>query len=395
MNILHISPYVPSVNTYHAGGVCMGKEVETLRKKNNVFVLSFINDEKEANLVKEEYSPRNSKFIKMNTFYKIFNAILNFYKPSFFSIRASFRFSYNLIKIIKKQKIDVIHAEYTSMGQYVWIKKFFPNIEFNLVEHDVTIQSYQRHEQEQHNKFIKIYRKIQTNLVYRSEKKYCKAADVIFTLNKKDEKLLKDIYNLKNVLVLNPYYGIDFEIQNSNVKKIKNSICFVGQMSRTENDLAAKRLINIFNTLDNNNDYKLFIIGAHPTKQVLSKANDNIIITGFVDVIEDYIKKCEIAVFPLEYGAGIKLKVLLSCGLGLPVITTDIGAEGIDEEGNVLILAQTDNEIKEKIEMLFNDRKVMKQIADSSKDFIKKNFNWSKTVQIFDSVYNKNNLTRG
>lgn len=32
MNILHISPYVPSLHTNHAGGVCMGKTVETLRK---------------------------------------------------------------------------------------------------------------------------------------------------------------------------------------------------------------------------------------------------------------------------------------------------------------------------------------------------------------------------
>ena len=32
MNILHISPYVPDVHANHAGGVCMGKQVETLKK---------------------------------------------------------------------------------------------------------------------------------------------------------------------------------------------------------------------------------------------------------------------------------------------------------------------------------------------------------------------------
>ena len=50
MNILHISPYVPSIHASHAGGVCMGKEVETLKEKHNVFVLSFINDEKEQKI---------------------------------------------------------------------------------------------------------------------------------------------------------------------------------------------------------------------------------------------------------------------------------------------------------------------------------------------------------
>ena len=53
MNILHISPYVPSLHTNHAGGVCMGKQVEALRKKHNVFVLSFITMPLEEKLVKE------------------------------------------------------------------------------------------------------------------------------------------------------------------------------------------------------------------------------------------------------------------------------------------------------------------------------------------------------
>ena len=42
VNILHISPYLPSLKENHAGGVCMGKEIETLKSDNNVYVLSFI-----------------------------------------------------------------------------------------------------------------------------------------------------------------------------------------------------------------------------------------------------------------------------------------------------------------------------------------------------------------
>ena len=42
MNILHISPYLPSLDTNHAGGVCMGRQIETLREWNQVYVLTFI-----------------------------------------------------------------------------------------------------------------------------------------------------------------------------------------------------------------------------------------------------------------------------------------------------------------------------------------------------------------
>ena len=165
MNILHISPYVPSVHASHAGGVCMGKELETLRKKHNVFVLSFINDEKEEKLVEKEFKNDNkSFFVYSNTYTKGLNALTHLNKPIFFGIRSSRKFKRLLLNIVRENSIDVIHAEYTAMGQFVWIKKYFPNIKFNLVEHDVTKQSYDRYCKGSSG--IKhVYQKWQSNLV--------------------------------------------------------------------------------------------------------------------------------------------------------------------------------------------------------------------------------------
>ena len=162
------------------------------------------------------------------------------------------------------------------------------------------------------------------------EKAYCQKADHVIAVNSKDERLLHEYYDLNNVELMNPYYGVDFE-KKSNIEKQPKSICFIGQMAREENHLAAMRLIQIFKSM-HRDDIQLTIIGAHPSNELQSFECENIHITGFVDKIEDEILKNEMAVFPLTLGAGIKLKVLLACGLGLPVITTDIGAEGIDDE---------------------------------------------------------------
>ena len=53
MNILHISPYFPSTKANHAGGVCMGKEIETLQKWHQVYVLTFEASEFDEGLKKE------------------------------------------------------------------------------------------------------------------------------------------------------------------------------------------------------------------------------------------------------------------------------------------------------------------------------------------------------
>lgn len=386
MNILHISPYVPSIHASHAGGVCMGKEVETLKEKHNVFVLSFINDEKEQKIVQEEYDKSNSLFIKSTPFIKAINAVLHPWRPLFFSIRSSYAFKKSLKAVVEKKSIDAIHAEYTSMGQFIWIKKRYPNISFTLVEHDVTKQSYDR--QLKDSKGIKrLFYSIQSYLVKKCERKYCSLADHVLTLNKKDKNLLECFYNLKKVEVIVPFYGLDFNKVEKNIEKKKNSICFIGNMSRRENDIAAKRLINICSKL-RNQEFYLTVIGAYPSDELLKMESSKVHVTGFVDVIEDEILKHEIAVFPLTLGAGIKLKVLLACGLGLPVITSHVGAEGIDEEGKVLFLAESDDEFLNTIELLINDLDLRKERSIQSTKFILNKFSWDKTKKIFDSIYN-------
>ena len=77
----------------------------------------------------------------------------------------------------------------------------------------------------------------------------------------------------------------------------------------------------------------------------------------------------------------------MACGLGLPVITTDIGAEGIDEDGNTLILANTDDQIKNEIIELIDDSNKIESKSIESKDFVKKYFSLNKTVELFDRLY--------
>lgn len=381
MNILHISPYVPDVHANHAGGVCMGKQVETLKKYNNVTVLTFVNNDYEKKLIKNH---PDYYYVETNTFSFMKNALFHLNMPNMFAIRNSKQYKNLLIRLVKEKNIDAIHAEFTAMGQFIWIKEMFPNIQFNLVEHDVTIQSYRRQMGEA--KGLKhIYCTFEYNKVKKSEALYLSKADHVMTFNQKDANLLKEIYHCNDVEILNPYYGIDFS-EEQEVKKIPDSICFVGQMGRNENHVAAMRLIKIFENL-NQKDWKLNIIGAYPKQELLDKESKNIHITGFVDDINEEIRKNQIAVFPLTYGAGIKLKVLLAFGLGLPVITTSIGAEGIDEEGQVLYLAESDKEIAEKIKELLMNQDLVKKASEQGIEFVKDKFTWEKTEKIFKELY--------
>lgn len=68
----------------------------------------------------------------------------------------------------EKYKIDAIHAEYASMGQYLWIRRLFPHIKFNIVEHDMTAQSYERKVADSHG-LKRTYLKFQLDRVLKKK----------------------------------------------------------------------------------------------------------------------------------------------------------------------------------------------------------------------------------
>ena len=94
-----------------------------------------------------------------------------------------------------------------------------------------------------------------------------------------------------------------------------------------------------------------------------------------------------LAVFPLTLGAGIKLKVLRSLALGTAVITGNVGAEGIDEDYQVIIPAETDEEYEKQIVEYLNDPEKRSLRAMESRNYIKEHFSWKTSERILAQVY--------
>lgn len=430
MNILHISPYYPDMEANHAGGVCMGKEIETLALFNNVYVLTFISQPFDEKLAVKHKGDEKWQHVRISKMSRAFHVLMMPWRPNYFAARSSLRFAIKLIKMVRKYKIDAIHAEYASMGQYLWIKRLFPKLEFNLVEHDMTAQSFERKVQEAKNAImggadsakaerssnknadassnklkasLKLkYLSDQFEKIKRHEKKYCLRVDKLFTFNEKDKRLIEEFYGRKDTVVLNTYCGIEDsvfeEVHRDTTEKEPYSICFLGQMGRPENDRAGKRLIDICTVVKQSMpDLNVYLVGNKPSQELINKAekeNNNaedkkwITITGFVDDVDIYLKKSKAAVFPLDMGAGIKVKVLRSMALGTPVITGQVGAEGIDEDGNVIALAETDREFADRIiELLSMNNKEIEELGQKSRDYIKEHFSWEKSEEILREVY--------
>ncbi len=80
-------------------------------------------------------------------------------------------------------------------------------------------------------------------------------------------------------------------------------------------------------------DVTLTIVGAESAAGGARARRPDVEVTGWVEDLEPLIDVARVMVAPLRYGAGMKGKVTQSLAAGLPVVTTPIGAEGLDAAG--------------------------------------------------------------
>ena len=92
----------------------------------------------------------------------------------------------------------------------------------------------------------------------------------------------------------------------------------------------------------------------------------NVKMVGWVPSVEPYLERARVCVVPLLHGAGVKGKVVESLMAGTPVVTTTIGAEGIDlRHGEHVLIADTPQELADGLAHLLTDRARWERLADA------------------------------
>lgn len=137
------------------------------------------------------------------------------------------------------------------------------------------------------------------------------------------------------------------------------AIAFVGSYGYLPNQNAALALIAISKRLKREGiEHELWIVGNSPTPDMFAaaKGEAQITITGLVPDTGTYVAKAAIIAAPLNEGSGTKFKLLEAMAYGRPIVTTPIGAEGLElTPGREVVIAHDDAEFAAAIRQLLAD----------------------------------------
>lgn len=226
-----------------------------------------------------------------------------------------------------KYEPDIIILEWTNMVMLAHIvRKFFPDSVIVASEHDVTFLRFYRNTQ-----YYSGLKKLFWLQKYKTEKKRelenLKLCDLILPHNAGNKRLLvAEGINDTKVHGLVPYHR---DLAHIKRKSNRRDILFFGDMSRMENILSVQWFIKYVIPRLNDLEIRFVIMGNTPPESLKRQESDKIHITGFVKAIDQYFAESMCFVAPLVLGAGIKIKVLEALSSGIPVLTNELGIEGI------------------------------------------------------------------
>ncbi len=124
---------------------------------------------------------------------------------------------------------------------------------------------------------------------------------------------------------------------------------------------------------------KFIIAGMNPVSEIVVLAKiQGVEVTGYVEDILPYYHRSDIFIAPLRIARGVQNKVLQSFACGIPVVSTTMGAEGIDcTDGQEILIADTAEDFFENIQKLLSNTNIYQSIKDNALELVQNHYSWS------------------
>jgi GT2 family glycosyltransferase/SAM-dependent methyltransferase/glycosyltransferase involved in cell wall biosynthesis len=149
-------------------------------------------------------------------------------------------------------------------------------------------------------------------------------------------------------------------------------VLFVGGFEHPPNTGAAVSLVKeimpaVWRVLG---DVPVTIVGSNPPPEVRALAGPLVDVTGWIEDLAPLLESARLMAAPLHYGAGLKGKVTQALAVGLPVVTTAIGAEGLKDPDGCLLVAEDPRDLAALVVRLYRDDELWRRLSRSGQALI-------------------------
>lgn len=138
-------------------------------------------------------------------------------------------------------------------------------------------------------------------------------------------------------------------------------------------------------------DLVFTIVGRNPSTEVRElSAHPGIEVTDTVDDVRPYYREAVASIVPLKVGGGSRLKILESMAAGIPVVSTTLGAEGLEvRHGTEIVIADTNEQLASAISDLLASDELQKRLSQAGRALVSQRYEWKIAGESLFRTYEK------
>ncbi len=277
-----------------------------------------------------------------------------------FSVLAhrSRRFGAAMSRLLQREAIDLVHYDTLALAQFGDDGGFVPRV---LTHHNIESQLMERRADKEADPLAKLYLSRQARKIRCYELATCGKFDLNIFVSRADSELMQErLPRLHSAIIPN---GVDvryFRLETGKVVASRPTLIYTGGMNMFANrDAVLFFLREIWPEIKRAvPDVAFYAVGQDPPTDLrrLAKYDKDIIVTGYVDDIRSLVAQSAVYVVPLRVGGGTRLKVLDAMAMERPIVSTTIGAEGINVTSgkNIILVDEPAGFARRTVELLRN-----------------------------------------
>jgi glycosyltransferase involved in cell wall biosynthesis len=296
-----------------------------------------------------------------------------------------------LDRMLSSKRYDVVQFEFSWMTGFRFDNRAKSAPVFVLDEHNIEYDILKRTARSSGTLPRVIYNSLNWRKLAREERDAWRRFDGVALTSRRDELLLhEEMPTVRTSVIPN---GVDVQAFAPVVGQSEpGMLLFFGAINYQPNHDGVLFFIDhIFPKIRARNPNARFcILGPGAREEVLSRQGNGVEILGMVDEVAPYIDRASAIVVPLRIGGGTRLKIVEALAKGKAVISTRLGAEGLDVvHDQHLLLADEPEEFAREVARVFDDPGLAARLGAAGRSLMEQQYSWQNIVTRLENFYHQ------
>ena len=281
--------------------------------------------------------------------------------------------------LLKRVTFELVIIEGLYSSKFLQVVRKFSDVPVVYRAHNVESEIWQRNTANTKRFIRKNFLNIQSKRLQREELEFIKSVDAIISISPSDS----DYFRKNSESQLFQYLpGFPWRIKvKSKLQPLR--VFHIGSMEWEANDEAVNWFVRKIWPL---------ILSVYPDAEFhvagkgLSKSDNRFFMKavfnhGEVNDAEEFMINHGICIVPLKAGSGIRMKLLQAMSLGIPCVSTPIGAQGIELNGEPLLIADDAKSFAKQVVSLFADHRKAIELGKRAQKYIESHHSEPKNLE--------------